>query len=127
MLHACVWSSAAQPVPPCCGATATSRVRVRVPPPHGCEHALNSAQSPTTQWMGHSLVLQLCCSPSAGHATPPNTAGAATSRVRDWCPPPHSETLHEPHAPQLDTAQSTGQLCTLQATLSTSAGHSVPP
>jgi hypothetical protein len=47
-------------------------------------------------------------------------------RLRDCAPPPH-DLLHADHALNDDTAQCSGQACSLQLRASRRFGHSTPP
>ena len=65
-------------------------------------------------------------STSEPHWTPPCTGCVFIVRERACVPPPH-EAVHDDHAENADTPQSTGHSCTLHTWVAKSDGHAWPP
>ncbi len=86
-------------LPPHAATTVMARVRVCVPPPHCCEHALHWPQVPTWQCCGQQPVLHDCESATCDvEHVPPHDSGVI-ERERDCEPPPHGAE-QPPHADQ---------------------------
>jgi hypothetical protein len=103
----------------------TVRVRHSLPFPHVAEQAPHAVQLESSQFTGHSIVLQSLDSESGAHCTPPKATFCAMVRVRILVPVPQlSEHVDQPlHSV---TAQSIGHECELQAPDSESDGHERP-
>ena len=129
VLHVCTSVSSGQATPPCMLAVTTVRVRDCEPVPHVLLHVVYDADHwLTTQSTGQACVLQSIVSDRAGHPTPPWTAGVITVRVRDCVPVPHVLLHVDPCTlTQLDTTQSPGHGCSLQAVVSPSGPQGTPP
>jgi hypothetical protein len=129
--HVCVlhvWVAATEPhwAPEHTGATSTERDLSCEPPPHVLVHWLHGDHSERTQSTGQQLVLHESVSVSwAGHVVPPQLGDAVIARERCFSPVPQG-VLHSPQAPHAETAQSTGQQCSLQSWLATVARHALP-
>mmetsp|Transcript_28943 Transcript_28943/g.94240 ORF Transcript_28943/g.94240 Transcript_28943/m.94240 type:complete len:318 (-) Transcript_28943:5859-6812(-) len=127
------------PLPPYCGKTSTSGTRSWCPLPQVEVQAVQWKVSLLMQSMGHmGSPEQVRSTSSRGQGAPPWSGCRVTVRSRfcsgapfHSCPNSGPEPMHFfshwPHAPQSDTAQSTGHGCVLHTSLSTSGGHGVPP
>ena len=112
LLQTIASNSTGHVAPPSAAGVVTSRVRWRVPPPHGAVQLPHSCHAPTTQSTAQASTLQTTDSVSSGHDVPPLDAGVTIERACTLTPPPHqAEQL--PKTPQSDTAQCTGQSCVL--------------
>jgi hypothetical protein len=97
--------SVGQAEPPHADVRVTARFRVRVPPPHCCEHAAHCDQSETWQFCGQQPVLHDCdCNVSESEHEPPHDA-CVMERERNCDPPPHAteqvDQLDQPPTTQL--------------------------
>lgn len=88
-LQVCDWVCDLQATPPCSGAVLMLRVRVCVPPPHGCEQSPHPLHVSSSQSIGQKCVLQCFASafsPQPHNASPPSSALCFTERVRLYIP-----------------------------------------
>ena len=123
VLHFCVFfRGCGHALPPYAFATSTLRVVVCVPPPQVLEHDGQPAHDATTQSTGQCFELQTLVPESDGHVSPPFFAAWLTDLFRVALPPAHV-LLHDDHAPQLFTLQSTGHGDLLQLPVSASFGQ----
>jgi hypothetical protein len=83
-------------------------------------------QVPTWQSTAHASVRHAWFWNVVGQGVPPAVAWRVMERERDWRPPPH-ETGHVDQAPQALTVQLDGHACWLQALVSCSDPHTLPP
>ena len=107
-------------------ATATTRLRVCVPPPHVTVHVLQRLNVVTVQGTGQSRKWHGLASVSAPHALPPARDAESIERRRCAVPAPQ-EAEHASHPPQLPTTQSSGHVSLEQLRVAKSTGQPAPP
>ena len=115
-----------QALPPYLLYRVTIRPRCCIPPPHDLEHLFHGFHIDTSQSIGQTLVLHGHVRFSFGHSFPPCIGAVVTCRLLMIKPPP--QVCVQPDAlPQLDTAQSTGQLKFPHGRCCKVGGHDFPP
>ena len=112
--------------PPCSAWRNVARCRTDTPLPHVCVHDAHAPQSDCTQLTGQACALQCLSSRVCAHLRPPYCACTVGTRDRLCQPEPH-DSEHMSHAPQSESAQSTGHECELQTRCCDRAPHATPP